>query len=72
MFLASADEFAEDPNAALNAFEDDGASQKGKKGKKGKKSKTGEHHSADAKQEAQVWPYHAEDDFITKVSRSCE
>lgn len=68
MFLASADEFDEDPNAALNAAEDEGTGKKGKKGKKSKKSKTGEHLSAGEKKEAQVWPYHAEDDFITKVS----
>ncbi|KAK4690188.1 protein BCP1, partial [Phenoliferia sp. Uapishka_3] len=65
VFLASSDEFDEDPNAALNAVVAGAGKKGGKKG--GKKAKTGEHESGGKRAEAQVWPYHAEDDFVEKV-----
>ncbi|KAM0752893.1 hypothetical protein T439DRAFT_323503 [Meredithblackwellia eburnea MCA 4105] len=69
VFIASSDELEDDPNAALNDPEDDGRGKLGAGEKKRKKkAKKGEHISSKEKQEAQVWVYHAEDDFIATLS----
>lgn len=63
VFLSSADEMEEDPNAALNAA---AAAASGGGGKKNKKKKAKAAHEQ-AKSEEQVWMYHAEDEFIARV-----
>lgn len=63
VYLASASELEEDPNASLvpSAPEEGGKKKKNKK-----KTKTGEHVDSGKKGMEMVWMYHAEDDFIAR------
>lgn len=68
VFLSSTDSFDEDPNAALQqAVKSSGTVGGGKKSGGGGKKKKKQQHESNSDEE-KTWFYHAEDEWIQRVS----